>query len=215
MTRERYEAIKAKDVNDLTDEDVVLLLAHHYPVIDGDSIDPPAELPIVSTDAWQQAFYLHCRLNHQTHNFAEMCALQRPPGIMGTDSHFMEGRNCGNQFEKTPFIGDYYKKLAAQAGVSTTGKFYSGALARYAGDPRAWISGLNDVKRIANEDNLGVTGSFKRQTVRGIHDTGKVGVADEIVDRHVAKQFAGQRVKKKDLPAIRQKVKESLQTKAY
>ncbi len=83
------------------------------------------------------------------------------PGIKGTDSVFMEGRKLdGQQFEDAPAdVGARYLSLAKTAGVSTTGKYYSGTLARFPGDPRAWVSGLSDVRRIAQERNIGVTGA--------------------------------------------------------
>lgn len=46
-------------------------------------------------------------------------------------------------------------ELRAQGG-STTGKVYLSSLAEYPGDPRAWVSGKDDVKRVCKERNLDI-----------------------------------------------------------
>ncbi|MCI0403571.1 MAG: hypothetical protein L0212_08620 [Acidobacteria bacterium] len=147
--------------------------------------------PKVSKRPDVQAFYEQMRKDGQTHAFAEMCALQQPFGLSGTDGAFLEGNCCGNQFEKNPAIGDAYAAEARKAGISTTGRVYKSGLARYPGDPRAWISDLSDVRRICEEDNLGCQGAYNRTPVRGIHDPGPekpYSVAPDLVAQHVAEK---------------------------
>lgn len=43
--------------------------------------------------------------------------------------------------------GALFDRLARAAGVSTTGKWYNPALARFLGDPEAWVSGMDDIKQ--------------------------------------------------------------------
>ena len=50
---------------------------------------------------------------------------------------FNKGRVNGNQFEHVPVLGDYSRKLAEDAGVSTTGKTYTRGPAEFPGDPTA------------------------------------------------------------------------------
>jgi hypothetical protein len=198
---QRLKEIRAKDVNDLTTEDVVFLLEH------GPRLDT---FPIISTNPYKQAFYLHCRMNRQSHTIAEMCALQVSPGIMGTDSNFMEGHCNGNQFEKHPEIGDFYRREAEKAGVSTTGKVYLSSLASRPGDPEAWVSGRGDVTRVVNERNWNCDGAVKRQAVRGIEGTEDVGVADNILTGRAKELVAKGELQKKDVKEYKEKLKKQL-----
>lgn len=125
--------------------------------------------PVVSKDKWQQAFYVQCRMEGQSHNMAEICALQQMPGTSGTDRAFLEG--IENQFRGAEWEGDTYRNIAKQAGVDTTGKFYKGTLANYPGDPRAWVADQHDARRVADDYNLQVNGSFTRNRVDGIYDS--------------------------------------------
>lgn len=147
--------------------------------------------PKVSQSPDVQAFYERMREGGQTHAFAEMCALQQPFGLSGTDGAFLEGHCRGSQFERNPDIGDAYAAEAKRQGVNIVGKVYKSGLARYPGDPRAWISDLSDVRRICEEDNLGCQGSYNRTPVRGIHDPGPdkpYSVAPDLVAQHVAER---------------------------
>ncbi len=83
-----------------------------------------------------------------------------------TDSVFLEGRCNGNQFEKRPAHGDAYKKKANAAGVSTTGKVYLSGLAEEPGDPRAWVSGRGDVRRLLEERGWNSQGAVNHTTER-------------------------------------------------
>jgi hypothetical protein len=197
----RLAGIKAKDANDLTAEDVVFILEH------GPRLEA---FPIISTNPFRQAFYIHCRMNRQSHTIAEMCALQVSPGIMGTDSNFMEGHCNGNQFEKQPKIGDYYRRQATKAGVNTTGKVYLSGLAAFPGDPQAWVSGRSDVTRVVNERNWGCQGAVNRTAVRGIEGKPDVGVADGIINDRVGHLVAKGEVQPKDVPEFKEKLKKEL-----
>ncbi len=151
--------------------------------------------PLVSHNEAEQARYVQMRQDGQTHNFAEMLATRSFPGVKGTDSVFMEGRKLGGQqFEGLPRpMGQRYLDVAAKAGVNVSGKYYSGTLARFPMDPRAWVSGLGDVRRIARERNVGLSGAVEIASPKyadGYVPPEKYQVAEEIVDRHVG-ELAG------------------------
>lgn len=93
--------------------------------------------------------------------FAEMAALQQPPGTRGTDRSFMEGRLTGNWMDSMPkHIANRMLKEARAAGISTGGKFYMGGLADSRGhrDPAAWVDSAADVLRVAKQRDLEVHG---------------------------------------------------------
>ncbi len=119
--------------------------------------------PWVSDDQAIQFSYEEMRRNGESHAIAEMLATRSFPGVKGTDSVFMQGRKLdGQQFEEAPpNVGAHHMELARKAGVNTSGKYYSGTMARFPGDPRAWVSGLGDVRRIARERQMGVSGAVE------------------------------------------------------
>lgn len=97
----------------------------------------------------------------QSAAFALMCALQQPPGTKGSDRAFME-RRCNGEY-----LGDMHGPMAARlvrearaAGINPSGKFYMGGLADKRGhmDPMAWVSSVDDVKRVAQARDLEVHG---------------------------------------------------------
>jgi hypothetical protein len=119
---------------------------------------------------------------------AEMLAVQSAPMMGGSERAFSQGRLLGNQFAGRPEFGDHYKKIANEAGISTHGKYYSSQLAAFPGDPLAWVSDLDDVRRAARINNLNVEGIIKQTAEPGDPDlgsqwkTGGYRVAPEIVE---------------------------------
>jgi hypothetical protein len=122
-----------------------------------------AELPLVSDDPAIQARYLELRLAGQSHNMAEMLACRTFPGFNGTDKAFNRGRCNGQQFERCPALGNYFKAIADRAGVSVNGRHYCYGLGRFPGDPRAWVQDTSDVLRVARERHLNVDGIVNYQ----------------------------------------------------
>lgn len=110
---------------------------------------------------------------------AEMLALRRFPGTV-TDREFLKGHCNGNQFDETPLtrqIGDVYRRQAEAAGVNVTGKVYIGQLARFSGDPNAWVENRGDVKRVCEENGMSCEGLVKVETDPG--PTYDIGSHDE------------------------------------
>jgi hypothetical protein len=94
--------------------------------------------------------------------FAEMLALQAPPGVKGLDRAFMQGRMNNQQLDALPPVqAKWLAKEARAAGISIEGKFYCGGLAdkRRWRDPEAWVSGVDDIKKVAQKRRLHVQGA--------------------------------------------------------
>ena len=105
--------------------------------------------------------YLKMIRQGQSEMFAEMCALQAPPGVRGTDRAVMQGRYNGEWMsELSPANRKRILNAAKQAGINTSGKYYQSGLADKRGpaDPAAWIDSASDIKRVAQQRNLNVTG---------------------------------------------------------
>jgi hypothetical protein len=105
--------------------------------------------------------YLRMLEDGQTPRFAEMCALQCPPGVKGTDRAVMQGRLNGEWLDQMP--KHQAQRILAEAklaGISTEGKYYQSGLADKRGpaDPAAWIDSAADIKKVAQVRNLHVTG---------------------------------------------------------
>jgi hypothetical protein len=127
-----------------------------------------------------QAFYVAMRLDGATHAMADMLASRMPP-MSNTDREFLEGHCNGNQFEKTPEVGDWYAKEAKAAGVDITGRVYINSLASRPGDPEAWVSGRGDLERVVRERNWSCQGS---SNIKGHEQEGPpdVRIADDLVE---------------------------------
>lgn len=141
----------------------------------------------ISRNPAVQAFYEKMIAEGQSHNMAEMLALQAAPQIGGTDSQFMKGRFHKDQFEKDPKAGEFYRAKAKAAGVSTKGKWYQHNLAAYPGDPEAWVSGTGDVKRICEKRNIECDGLVKHKAhEETAYDDGPYRPADDLIMEDLA-----------------------------
>lgn len=94
--------------------------------------------------------------------WAEMVALQQPPGTKGTDRAFLEGRQNNQQLDELPRRqAEYMVREARRAGISIAGKHYVSGIADHRGwrDPAAWVSSNDDVLKVARKRRLAVTGT--------------------------------------------------------
>jgi len=114
----------------------------------------------------------------------EMLEARQPPGS-NTDREFMMASENGRQFQDTPSIGDAYRRIAEPHGQNVTGKKYLSSLARFPGDPEAWVSGKGDLERIVDERGWGCEGAVNRP-VRNLQETPEVGVDPDLLDQEVA-----------------------------
>lgn len=129
-------------------------------------IDVPRHIREAGDDA--AAMYARLLSQGQSHKWAEMCALQQPPGVKGTDRAWMQGRYNNQQLDQMP--ADHARNvvaLAKRAGINPSGKYYAGSLAdhRGPGDPMAWVDSAADVKRVAQARNLTVTGAVEHKGI--------------------------------------------------
>lgn len=135
----------------------------------------------ISNNPEIQAFYEKCRAEGTSHKLAEMLAFQRPP-MSNTDREFLEG--TGSQFADTPQLGDAYAEVAKAHGQSITGKVYMSGLARFPGDPKAWVTGRGDVAKVLDENGWGARGAVNRK-VQKVGEPLKVGISEDIVQEGV------------------------------
>jgi putative FmdB family regulatory protein len=111
------------------------------------------------------------------------------PLVKSNTSFFAGARYGGEQFANaSPAERDVYVGTAERAGVSTNGKVYMHGLARFAGDPTAWVSDLGDVDRIATARGMGCEerGIKPRQAEPTVRP-----VADDVVHNEVAALIEG------------------------
>jgi hypothetical protein len=125
--------------------------------------------------------------------WAEMCALQQPPGTQGTDRAFMEGRYHGGHFDQLPDRqAAWLMKEAKAAGISTRGKVYMSGLADKRGhlDPMAWVDSVDDVKRVAKVRQLEVRGIVNYSPPEGAAPPKRVDMNPKLVRELAKKEMA-------------------------
>lgn len=136
-----------------------------------------------------QKHYEKCRDEGTSHSLAEMFAFEQAPcGV--SDGTFMRGTENGRQFQGQQKMGNYYRHITEQKGGNTNGKKYLSGLAAYPGDPEAWVSGRDDVRRILEKRGWGCEGtmSIKPRESIGEPDAGPTMAAD-LVEKY-AQQIA-------------------------
>jgi len=135
--------------------------------------------------------YLEMVANGCGTRFAEMCALQQPPGTRGTDRAFMEGRLGGEWLNTIPkFQADRMIREAREAGINTSGRFYMGGIAdkRAHRDPEAWVDSVGDVLRVAKKRNLEVRGIVNYTPPEGPPPK-EIDINPRILREHVRKEM--------------------------
>ena len=116
--------------------------------------------PIISDDPFIQSHFEKCLRLGTPAKLAEMFALGATPYIQ-TDSVFLQGSENGRQFAGNDKVGDYYAAVARKHGQMVKGKKYISGIARFPGDPEAWVDGRGDVERVARQRGWGVEGAVK------------------------------------------------------
>lgn len=136
--------------------------------------------------------YLKCIADGQTPRFAEMVALSSPPGTTGMDRTFMEGRNNMEWLSGMPKRqADRMVREARSAGIDVAGKYYVAGIADKRGfrDPSAWVTGRDDVLRVAKQRNLEVRGQIN-YTPPEAPPKPAVGLKKSVVKELAAKEMA-------------------------
>jgi len=168
------------------------------------------QYPTVSDDPQVQAFYEMCREKGTDHNMAKIFALRDPPSLR-TNKTFLANR--GNPFEGDDAKAKRCVAAARAGGVNPTGKTYLGGLAKYEGDPKAWIDGKGDVERVCAERGWGCEGSVTVE--EPVNETPDLfeepyRVADDLVQEEVAKRLNGETVGTKERAELVEKVGDQL-----
>ena len=150
---------------------------------------------IADASASVQAHYIAMIEDGQTESWALMCALQQPPGANQTDRAFLEGRQNGEWLNNLP--PRQAKRMLAMArssGVNPAGKVYFGGIADKRGpaDPKAWVSDAGDVKRVAEERGMDVTGAVNHKA-GGRPLEKKTKIAKDILARETRREMAADR----------------------
>lgn len=166
-------------------------------------MDLPFDIANASSSV--QAHYIRMVESGQNPRFAEMCALQSPPGTQGTDRAFMEGRCNNQQLDDMPARqAKYISDEARQAGINISGKYYCGGLAdhRMWKDPEAWVSSNDDVLRVAKKRRMMVTGSVN-------YDPGPAPPQRKLISESIVKDLM-RREKKKNPSAKTAELREKV-----
>lgn len=136
--------------------------------------------------------------------WADMCAHQIAPGSSGSDRAFMEGRYNNQQLDDMPKRqAEYVSREAREAGVDISGKYYVGGLADKRGwkDPEAWVSGVDDIKRVAQKRRLAVQGIYNYDP--GPAEPKRTALNEKIVQQEVRRLA---KRSKKPVGELREKV---------
>lgn len=88
--------------------------------------------PIVTDIEWRQRLYEQIRDSGESHNVAEMCALNEPCGLHGTDSINFKGVASADPLEGYhPMVRARYEQAAREQGVDLNGKKLIGSMMRH------------------------------------------------------------------------------------
>lgn len=79
------------------------------------------------------------------------------PHVESDCTVYTEDRTDLNQF-RSEAMRDFYGEKARKAGVNTAGKKYDYSLARYPGDPKAWVGSDGDVRQVLEHRGWGAKG---------------------------------------------------------
>lgn len=115
---------------------------------------------------------------------ALMFVSQTPPDCRSNTKFMAHFGANGKQFENSR-RGDAYEKVAKKLGFNTKGKVYISGLARFPGDPQAWISDRDDIKRICEKNNYNCEGEFNITARNDVPPKPPVDLAPQLVEQGV------------------------------
>ena len=144
----------------------------------------------------------------------DMLKSGRPPtGV--SDCTFMKDTANGRQFNDCQHMGNYYKHITEREGGNTNGKKYLSGLARYPGDPEAWVDSRGDVERILTKRGWGCEGSINIKPRESLTPPAPgPEVADDLLDKYTAQIASAQPSPHLvDTDDLREQVKERLKPK--
>lgn len=130
--------------------------------------------------------------------------------LVKSDTAFFRGAEYGGgQFAGDPLVRDDYLKPAAEAGVSTNGKVYMHGLARYPGDPEAWVADTVEAKRVLERRGWGCE-SLGVKARQPDQEPTPVPVGEDMVDDELRKRVAAGRIDPGDAEKKRADVREEI-----
>jgi hypothetical protein len=148
---------------------------------------PRPPFRVISDSEVVQEHYVDCRRNGTSHSLAEMFAFRRGPAL-DTDTMWISERTArrdGNLGDETLL------REAKAAGVNVRRAEYKSGLARYPGDPEAWVESKADCIRVAAKRGLTLEGGVN-YTPPEIDEPAPLRkpyrVADDILSREVARR---------------------------
>ena len=139
-----------------------------------------------------QEIYDAAIANGTSPRLAEMFACRKAPGA-NTDREFFVGqKQLCDQF--TPIMLDKYVKQARKAGYNPSpNDVYLGQLARFPGDPEAFVSpsgGRSQIKKVLEQRGWGCTGAVNVQRRDEAPDEKATGLASDLVEDFVKQEIA-------------------------
>jgi putative FmdB family regulatory protein len=130
-----------------------------------------------------------------------------------TEATFQTGVKLGGaQFGDA--TRDFYLNAARAGGVNPEGKKYDPRIAAFPGDPRAWVSNPDDVRRVLEERNWGCTGDMtvKCEPVEPHKPVGLApDIVEDLVEDRLAAQF-GEDFDKAEGPAVTRAIEDVMNT---
>jgi hypothetical protein len=132
--------------------------------------------------------YAKCLRNGCDPKLAEALARRVAPGIRTDSTHFA-GR-MGRQFADQPERGDYYAAELRARGDSPAGKVYISGLARYAGDPEAWVSSRGEIADVCKRRGWGVSGDVNVKSDQYADPTPEIPLDPQIVTDEIELKLA-------------------------
>jgi hypothetical protein len=160
----------------------------------------------ISPNPHVQSLYEQSLRNGCSPKLAEMLAFRQAPGTKGTDRSFLEGRHNDLGFGKMRNdMQEFYVRRAKEHGVSVEGKVYESGLARFPGDPKAWVSSVGEVQAICREQNLTCTGAVEYQG----HEVAPIPdcpLSEQLIRENMVETLAKEPGKKRDLREVREEV---------
>jgi hypothetical protein len=167
----------------------------------------------ISDDESIQRHYEEARRNGTSHSLAEMFALGAAPTVQ-TDATFMRGTANGRQFQgNAEKFGDAYAKIARKRGQNVTGKKYLSGLARFPGDPEAWVDGRGDVQRVLEKRGWESEGSVNVKSRCPEAPRPTIDVADDILNEEVQRIVESSPEPIKDRRELKEQVRQKRKRK--
>jgi hypothetical protein len=120
----------------------------------------------------------------ESHNMAFMLSCRQFPNVK-TDATFLKGLQTGDQFGDCAGLGLGYKQITEEKGYNTAGKVYLSQLARYPGDPEAWVSGRGDVERVCRDRGYTCEGAVNYKPLVEREATPALDIDPDIVEDRV------------------------------